>query len=311
MAIRPFHLLDVARLARGGSGTALNRAHTLPRMRGDARPHLPMSDVLSSTVALQSGAYRSLTSTDGGRVSAVAAARPRSSPESYEVSHMLSGDVDSSHVDLLRELCREVAGGGGQKVFIRLDADDELLDLARHCGFIRYQCEVLYRGTHRERGHAARVRLRRRRPADEHGVFQLYCASTPARVRAMVGLTLSLWAGARERRGRRTRELVCETDGEITAWVCVARGAGAVRVEMMVHPSHQEHTGALLEAGLARVRQGRTVYALVPDHQVLLRRLLEQNGYQQVRELTALARAMVVPVAEELAASEAIGVPSV
>ena len=310
MAIRPFHPLDVARLAWGGSKPVANRAHALPALRGEARPHLSMSDILGSTVALQSGGYRSLTSTDGGRVSAVAAAKPRSSPESYEVAHMLAGEVDSSHVDLLRELCGEVAAGGGQKIFFRLDADDELVDVARHCGFIRYQYELLYVGTHRVRGHAARVTLRRRRPADEHGVFQLYCASTPARVRSMVGLTLSLWAGARERRGRRTREMVCETDGAITAWVSVSRDAGAVRVEMMVHPSRQEYTGGLFEAGLARVRPGRTVYALVPEHQVLLRRLLEQNGYQQVREFTALARSMVVPVGEELV-SEAIGVPSV
>ena len=307
MAIRPFHPLDVARLARGGP--AANRAHTLSGLGAEARPHLSMSDILRSTVALQSGAYRSLTWTNGGRVSAVAAARPRSGPESHEVAHMLSGEVESGHVDLLRELCREVAAGGGQKIFFRLDADDDLVDLAGRCGFIRYQCELLYRGTHRARRHAARVRLRGLRPADEHGVFQLYCASTPARVRSMVGLTLSLWSGARERRGRRAREMVCETDGAITAWVCVARAAGAVRVEMMVDPSHQEHTGALLEAGLARVRPGRTVYALVPEHQVLLRRLLEQNGYQQVRELNALARSMVVPVAEELAAS-AVSVPS-
>ena len=310
MAIRPFNLLDVTRLARGGSRPTVDRARTLSDLSVEARPSPSMSDILRTTVALQSGGYRSLTSTDGGRVFAVAAARPRSSPESYEVAHMLAGEVDSSHVDLLRELCGEVAAGGGQKIFFRLDADDELVELAGRCGLIRYQYELLYRGTHRVRGHAERVRLRRRRPADEHGVFQLYCASTPARVRSMVGLTLSLWAGARERRGRRTREMVCETDGAITAWVSVSRGAGAVQVEMMVHPSRQEYTGGLLEAGLARVRPGRTVYALVPEHQVLLRRLLEQNGYQQVREFTALARSMVVPVAEELV-SDAIGVPSV
>ena len=309
MAIRPFNLLDVARLARGGAMPAVNRAHTLTGLRAEVRPHLSMSDILGSTVALQSGGYRSLTSTDGGRVSAVAAARPRSGPESHEVAHMLSGEVESGHVDLLRELCGEVAAGGGQKLFFRLDADDELADVAGHCGFVRYQYELLYVGTHRVRGHAERVRLRGRRPADEHGVFRLYSASTPTRVRSMVGLTLGLWAGARERHGRRTREMVSETDGTITAWVCVSRGAGAVLVEMMVHPSQEEYTGGLLEAGLARVRPGRTVYALVPEHQVLLRRLLEQNGYRQVRELAALARSMVVPVAEELAAS-AVSVPS-
>ena len=310
MAIRPFHPLDVARLARGGSRLTSEHANTLSDLRAEARTGLSMSDILRTTVALQSGRHRSLTSTGGGRISAIASARPRSGDESYEIAHMLAGEVDSGHVDLLRELCGEVAAGGGQKVFFRLDADDDLTEAAGHCGFVRYQYEALYMGTHRSRGHAARVSMRRRRPADDHGVFRLYCASTPARVRAMVGLTLSLWAGSRERRGRRTREMVCEKDGEITAWVCVSRAAGATRVQMMVHPSQQENTGGLIEAGLARVRPGKTVYVLVPEHQVLLRRLLEQNGYRQVREFAALARSMVVPVAEELAA-EAVGVRSI
>ena len=307
MPIRPFHPLDIARLARGGP--ASRRALTLPDLRAEARPGLSMADILRTTAALQSGGYRALTATDGGRVSAVAAARPRSGPESHEVAHVLAGETEPGHVDLLRELCGEVASAGGQKIFLRLDADDDLADLAGRCGFVRYQYQMLYVGAHRRRGHAERVRLRRRRPADDHGVFRLYCASTPARVRAMVGLTLGLWASARERRGRRARELVCETDGEITAWVCVSGGSRAALVEMVVHPAMEENTGALLEAGLARVRPGRTVYAFVPEHQVLLGRLLEQHGYRQVRELAAMARSMVVPVAEELAA-EAVGVTS-
>ena len=310
MAIRPFHPFDIARLARRGSVQVRDRAVTPSGLRPEARPGLSMSDVLRTTVALQSSGCRSLTSTDGAGVSAVVAARPRSGPESYEIAHMLSGHAEPGHVDLLRELCREVAATGGQKIFLRLDADDEMADLAGRCGFVRYQYQLLYSGTHRPRGHGGRVRLRKRRPADDHAVFRLYSASTPARVRAMVGLTLGLWAGARERRARRTRELVRETDGEITAWVRVLGGAGAPLVEMVVHPGAEEYTGGLLEAGLARVRPGRTVHALVPEHQVLLRRLLEQKGYRQVRELTAMARSMVVPVAEDLAA-EAVGVPSI
>ena len=308
MPIRQFHPFDIARLARGGP--ASNRALTLPDLRAEARPGLSMADILRTTVALQSGRYRSLTYTDGGRVSAVVGSRPRSGLESHEIAHMLSGDAEPGHVDLLRQLCGEVASAGGQKIFLRLHSDDGLADVAGHCGFVRYQYELLYSGTHRLRGHAERVRLRRRRPADDFGVFRLYCATTPARVRAMVGLTLGLWASAREPRVRRTRELVCETDGEIKAWVCVSRGSRAALVEMMVHPTMEERTGALLEAGLSRVRPGRAVYALVPEHQVLLGRLLEQNGYRQIRELAAMARSMVVPVAEELAA-EAVGVPSI
>ena len=308
MAIRPFHPLDAARLARGGP--AANRARTLSDMRAEARPGTSMADILRTTVALQSSGYRSLTSTDGGRVSAIAAARPRSGPESHEIAHLLSGDAGPGLVDLLRELCREVSDGGGQKIFLRVDADDHLADLAGRGGFVRYRYEALYAGAHRARGRAERVRLRRRRPGDDHGVFRLYCAETPARVRATVGLTLGLWAGARERRGRRAREMVCETDGEITAWVCVSGVSGAALVEMMVHPGMEEHTGGLLEAGLSRVRPGRTVYALVPEHQVLLARLLEQNGYRRAREFAAMARSMVARVAEEPAA-EAVGVPSV
>lgn len=310
MAIRRFHPFDIVRLARSGSGPTSNRAHTLSNLRAETRPGLSMSDILRTTVALQTRESRSLTATDGGRVSAVASTRPRTGPEAHEVAHLLSGDVDPAHVDLLRELCRDVASAGGQKIFLRLDADDDLAGDAGRCGFVRYQYEALYVGTRRVRGHADRLTLRKRRPADDHGIFRLYCASIPARVRAMVGLTLSLWAGSRERRVRRKRELVCETDGEITAWICVSGGSGAARVETMVHPSLQEYTGGVLEAGLERVRPGRTVYALVPEHQVLLGRLLEQNGYRRVRELTAMARSMVVPVAEEIAA-EAVGVPSV
>ena len=310
MVIRALHPLDIARFAWGTATTIANRAHTLSDLGQEPNFRLSLPGILGSTMALHTRAYCALTWADARQIVAVAAARPRVGPEAYEIAYLLAGESESVHVDLLRILCQEVAARGGQRVFLRLDAADDLVDLALRCGFIRYQDEVVYKGTHRSRSQDQRMALRRRRASDDYGLFQLYSASTPARNRSMVGVTFSQWMGSRERRQGWRRELVCERDDVIRAWMCVGGRWGAARVEMMVHPDEEQNTGELMESGLARLRRGRTVYALVQQHQILLRRLLEQNGYVPAREFTTMVRSMVVSVAEEQSGS-AVSAPSV
>ena len=132
--IRRSHALDTLRwplLRRGG---LRNRVYGLDRLVGGDSIWRPVVD---SVRTLPSRKRRvSWVSADGMRIDAIATARPRSGPKSWEVGR-LAFDLRSETVvpDILSSVSTSVARRGGERVFVRAPADDDLVDLARQSGF--------------------------------------------------------------------------------------------------------------------------------------------------------------------------------
>jgi hypothetical protein len=309
MVIRAFHPLDVARHALRGPPATSNRAYTLSDLSRNAQPRLSVVGTARSSLSLQGKRVCAFTWAADKQIKGIVAARPRLRPEAWEVTHLLALDEDPGQADLLRRLCKEVARRGGEKIFLRLRSDDPLVEVAQHTGFMRYGSEVLFRGAPRPMPDRDGVKLRNKRPSDEFGLFQLYNAATPVRTRYAMGVTFGQWSRSRERSRGRCRELVYERDGVVRGWLSIAGGANGGRLQVMVHPDEETNIGAVIDSGLAQVKRARTLYCPVPEHQVLLQRLLAQRGFEEICEFAGLVRSMVVPVGDERS-SRAISVSS-
>ena len=311
MAIRPLQPFDIARYKfLGGSGLS-NRAHPLGTLGRETPPIMLLMEVSRRSLPLPRNKTSSCVWTSGIRVLGVAAARPRSGVRAWEVSHLLlSSEDDTGHGDLLRSLCQSVAPKGGERVFIRLQREDPLVRSAALQGFEHSTHELLYRGRARPLRSRHPINIREIGPADEHSVFRLYCAAVPSDTRKGFGMTLDQWAASKERGRGRSREFVHERDGRVTGWGRAVKERGTGKLELLVHPDHEQDVAGLMSYGLAQLSGTRAVFCLVSEQQVLLQRLLEQEGFEMSSGYVTMVRPMVVPVSTEKA-RKAITIASV
>lgn len=295
--IRPLQPIDVARYALSGGKGGSSRAYTMDRLRGATQSRLSLVEAARISVPLPRRSVCSWALVRSNRIVTIAAARPRSGPQTWEVSLLLTAsDDDPGCIELLSQVCQGVARNGGETVFIRLVSDDPLVDVARLSGFAPCTSELLFCIAGRHATHSSRpVSLRKKSPADEYNLFQLFNASTPAESRFTFGMTFDRWKASQERSRGRRREFVYETDGDLRGWVKTSKRFGAGQLQVMIHPQEETNVAILLDYGLKRLAGARTVCCLVPEHQVLLQRLLSQRGYHLTSQYTTLVRSMVAP----------------
>ena len=122
---------------------------------------------------------------------------------------------------------------------------------------------------------------------DNHGLFQLYCASTPAAVRQAMGITFEQWRDAGESVPGRCQEVVYQKDGRVRGWVRVSRWGGRAHSEVAAHPDDTELLPRLVQHALAY--EGRQVW-LVPHYQGLLRTLLLHWGFREMASYSVLVK---------------------
>ena len=294
MTVRRLYPLDLPRTWLAGGPGRSNRVFTLDSLCRDKRPQLSIGEAAKLSLSLRRRAPYSLVRTHGGRIAGITSARPRSGPQAWEVTHLLlASDEESGCVELLGKVCQGVARYRGERVFIRLQSGDPLVEVARRSGFVRCARELVYRGRLRLTTDERSLGLRDKSPADEYNLFRLYHASAPSETRLNVGVTFDQWVSSQERGRGRTREFVYEKDGLIKGWVKTVRRLGVSQVTLMIHPEEETNVGAVMDYGLARLTGTGPVYCLVLEHQTILQRALVQSGYEPVSEYVTLVRSMV------------------
>ncbi|MFN8556242.1 MAG: hypothetical protein U0531_02455 [Dehalococcoidia bacterium] len=88
--------------------------------------------------------------------------------------------------------------------------------------------------------------LRGRERADDHALYRLYNAATPAATRMIEALSLSEWLGAAEPRSgsQGAADLVLDIGGgEVGAWVRTARSRVAARLDLLIAPTSGRQRG--------------------------------------------------------------------
>lgn len=185
-------------------------------------------------------------------------------------------------LDLLESMVKGAGRARAHKVFLRLQADSQLVPFARRAGFVAYTRELLYfRGSRPEHVDAT-TSLRKVASQDDQALFRLYSRNVPEMVRRHEALTLQEWQALRPDR-RMRGEYVHEEDGEVKGWARLGMSGGYCHVGIL-HDLDAEGLGRLLSAVFARVGAGRRIYVSAPQYDFDLQQTLEDFGFGRMGE---------------------------
>ena len=291
--IRPLQPLDLVRyalLAHRGTG---NRAFTLDNLGRGIPDRVSATTLPTLSLSLMTRPVQAVTSTADKQVVAIGAARPRSGPRTWEVSHLLVGQGNRDRAGLLPVLAQQIARQGGERLFIRLQSDDPLVDDVLANGFLPCYREMLYRTRKQDR--AIGPAPRKHTDPDEFAVYQLYTASTPMETRLSTGVTFDQWAMARERSGGRGREYVVDGDSGLKGWLKTVRRLRSSTATLMVREDDESTARGLIDFAMASLPRFADVLWLVSEHQSDIHRVFHRRGVDVDSEYVTLVKSMVTP----------------
>ena len=235
--------------------------------------------------------------------SVVAAMKQRSGPTSWEIVELYLEGTGEGLTDVLDALSRAAASRGGQTVFLRLAKIDPLVDVVKVSGFFPCLAETLFSRPNGARApqHQGDLEerpsgVRDRTPADDHGLFRLYNAATPAEARHLIGMTLDQWKSSRWRSEGARDEWVLEEEGAIVGWLGRTIGKGITLLEVEAHPDHASRLSALLDFGLGGPPSNEQARCLVGEHQTELAGLLAARGFETAGDFVSLVKRTTVSV---------------
>jgi hypothetical protein len=235
---------------------------------------------------------------DRMHLTSLASARMRSGVRAWEVDrlHLKESGSDQA-LELLEQIVQGAGSRGAERVFLRVPCDSQIVDVARRAGFFPYYEETHLTG--REllpktdvviEEDANRFAVEEPSAQDLHGLFQLYCAATPQRVREGTGVTIDQWRDSQEPARSGRNETVLKFDGKIVGWQMREPFGKTTAGKVMGHPDHPE-TGAYL------VRDScQTQNWLVPSFQPHIVELLDRQGLRESARYTMLIKTVAVAV---------------
>jgi len=233
---------------------------------------------------------------NGMGLASLASARVRNGARAWEVDRLHLRDTDQAF-DLLEQVVYAAGCRGAQRVFLRMPCDSPMVSVARRVGFFPYYEEIHLAGQERlpESGSSSAdskdgFTTEDRSAADQQGIFQLYCAATPQKVREGIGMTLDQWWDSQEPAQAHRKETVLKLDGKTVGWRMSEPFGKTASGQMIGHPDHPDTTPYLVRLC------GQTQNWLVPDYQGHIVDLLERQGLSEVGRYTMLIKAVVVPV---------------
>lgn len=256
-----------------------------------------------------------LVSWDGMRPRGLVSARVRTGHRVWEVDQLYlpdarsTGDEPSQYhsaeaapLQLLEHLIESAGMRQAERVFLRLPSDSPadspvdgpVMTVAQRTGlFPCYEESLLERvgrGAY-DAGGATLEGLRERLPEDDYPLFQLFCGTTPQRVRAALGITFDHWRDAQETHRRGRSDWVTERYGRLTGWLSLWSSGGEETGEVLTHPDHPESLPALVQ--LAMAKRGTTRW-WVPDFQETTKSLLLHQGCRETARYFMLIKTMAV-----------------
>ncbi len=238
-------------------------------------------------------------------VRGLAMGRPRAGKLAWDVEDLFVAEgAEASGVDLLEQLSAEVAKRGGRRMFLATPVDGESARIAGRAGFIKYTTETLF--SLRPTGpidcggsRAARPRLRQ----DTQGLFQLYNAVVPCRVRSAEAMTIDEWSsldrGSRlwaPSLGGNRQHFVWESQESLVGWLQLTFGAKSQHMVLLVHPSHRAATGDMLRYSLSQASHRVPVYVSAREYQPELISALEGLGFSRVADHLIYSRELAARV---------------
>jgi len=161
---------------------------------------------------------------NGMALASLASARVRTGVRAWEVDRLHLKEPAQA-LELLEQIVTGVGSRGAERVFLRVACDSPIVDVARRVGFFPYYEEIHLTGSEwlpetdsSDRDDTRRFTSEARLEPDQQGLFQLYCAATPQRVREGTGVTIDQWCDSQEPARTHRSETVLKLDGKIVGW---------------------------------------------------------------------------------------------
>ncbi len=291
--VRPLQPLDLLALVFF-DGRA-NQARAWDCLDGEERA-LAMWPLLFRETLQPRGLRHTLVSSRRGRIGTLVSARRRSGPKAWEVDHLfLAPGQEGALPDNLEGLSAEAVRLRTERVFLRLPAGSDLLDLARAAGFCPYRQETLYQFSGGDRPTSPQL-VRPKTPEDEQALFHLYGAATPSSVRVAEGMTLEEWVHSKEPWS--CRELVSPGENCLVGWLRVTRRGKIGQFQALVRPDQPDKLGVLVDHCLGALRDQPTIISLVADYEIALASALEARGGRKTAEFVSLVRPLAARVSQ-------------
>ena len=231
---------------------------------------------------------------DGARILCLAVASRMAGPQSWELSRLqVSAGAEDCVAGVLTAVFASALKRSATHMSARVLAGDPAGNELSRAGLHPAHAETLYRG----QGSGARIDpprgIRPREAEDEHGIFRLYSACTPAEVRALEGMTIEQWSASRWDGPGQSDEYVLESGHRISGWLRVIALSTATDLSIMVHPEcPDQDAAALTDLGLALAPAGGPVMTLVPDYQPAVGRAAGGAGLTAEAEFEVHARSV-------------------
>ena len=231
---------------------------------------------------------------DGAHILCLAVASRMAGPQSWELSRLqVSAGAEDCVAGVLTAVFASALKRSATHMSARVLAGDPAGNELSRAGLHPAHAETLYRG----QGSGARIDpprvIRPREAEDEHGIFRLYSACTPAEVRALEGMTIEQWSASRWDGPGQSDEYVLESGHRISGWLRVIALSTATDLSIMVHPEcPDQDAAALTDLGLALAPAGGPVMTLVPDYQPAVGRAAGGAGLTAEAEFEVHARSV-------------------
>jgi hypothetical protein len=217
----------------------------------------------------------------------------RQQPDGNDINDIQS----TAALEVLERLVQIAGCRSAERVFLRLPSHSPAICLAQRTGFFPYFEEVLMEGTGNQiagAGNYSSGSFRVRQPEDEHPLFQLFLATTPAPVREALGLTFDQWKDAQEPCTKGRQEWLQEGhNGKLVGWLGLLPHRGIVEGKVMVHPDHPDVLSQLVNLALSTPGAHKW---LVPGYQEPVCDQLGYRGFQERARYTMLIKKVAVPV---------------
>jgi hypothetical protein len=309
-AVRPTDL--VALVAYDGK-VYPNEAVTRDRVGKEASPH-PLETAIEQWFSFATGRHTWI-SVKGATLRGLVSARKRASNIAWEIDCLIQTEPTTDvMLSLLDQVTEDAGRAGAEKIFLRLDADSELLRDCASAGFAYYMREHVFvrvpSGPAAQPAFPAATTLRRWSKADAHDTYRLYNRATPEPVRMAEAATFREWSASRERisPGRGTRQSVLEGPGGAVAWLRTAADGELGRFDIMAGVDANDALEPLVDTACARLSEQSLLLTLVPDFALGLTTALRNKGFSEQGEYIVLSRRTVRPIVEVEPAPAAVPV---
>jgi hypothetical protein len=278
-----------------------NEAITRDRVGKEASPH-PLETAIEQWFSFATGRHTWI-SVKGATLRGLVSARKRGAQSAWEIDCLIHTEQTTDvMVNLLDQVTADAGRAGAEKIFLRVDADSEILRDASSAGFALYMREHLFvaegPGAAPMPSFGEGLAFRRWSKSDAHDTFRLYNRATPEPVRMAEAATFREWIASRERisPNRGTRQWVLQDQDGIAAWLQTAADGELGRFDVVAGVTAAGLWDDLIDAACARLAEQSLLLTLVPDFAVGVVDRLRQRGFSEQGEYVVLVRRTVRPI---------------